>query len=785
MQTLLDLLAEIRRLGTAEAVRCSNGLCTTIYSYRDLYGTIGAAVYDFERLGVSKGDRILVCAENGFGWVAVFWACVARGVCIIPVDFRFSPDLMEKIRHESGAKLVLNNEALEHIASLPRITSFEVESVKPDDIVEIVYTSGTTGEPKGVIHRHRNICANLRPFQSEINRYKKWAWPFQPIRVLDLLPLSHLFGQSQGLFIPLLLEGAVTFSSETHSGRLMKIIREEKISVVVCVPRILENLSNEVKRRFRPEIEENAKEIGVFRRWIRHRRVHSQFGWKFWAFVVGGARVDPDLESFWGRLGFLVIQGYGLTEASPVVAVNHPFNARKGSLGKVVPGQEVRIAADGEILVRGESVTTDGEWLHTGDFGEIDSEGRLYFRGRKKDVIITAEGLNVHPEDVEAVLNKLPEVLDSAVVGVRNGGGERVHAVLILSGSNSNPEEIIRSANLKLEQHQRIQAWSIWPDKDFPRTASTLKIKRGEVARQIQRPSARERDVGPDLSAMSSLERVELLSELENARQVELNEEEFSRLRSNLELEQWLETAQSSTTDRSAPPSHWARRWPINWLRDIFQYLVAIPIFRNYLLLTVSGLENLRGIEPPVIFAANHTSHLDTPAILAALPYHWRRRVVPAMSQDVFRAYFESPQRSLTKETLKTGMGYFLACALFNAYPLPQQMAGVRRALNYTADLVRQGFCPLVYPEGSRTTDGQMHEFRPGIGMMAVRLQATIVPVHLYGLYQIYSIHDEWPKSGPVHVSFGAPFRCSAATYEEAAKKIEAAVKTLEEKRGQ
>src|SRR5206468_6370957 len=204
-------------------------------------------------------------------------------------------------------------------------------------------------------------------------------------------------------------EGSAAFTTETRPGRLMQMVHDDRISVIVCVPRILENLKNEVERRFRPSINAapaNSGWLGVIRRMWRYRRIHSSLGWKFWAFVAGGARLDPELEDFWVRLGFLVVQGYGLTEASPVVAVNHPFNTRRGSLGKVVEGQDVMIAADGEILVRGESVTImEGGWLHTGDLGEIDPEGRLYYRGRKKDMIVTPEGLNVHPEDVEGVLH--------------------------------------------------------------------------------------------------------------------------------------------------------------------------------------------------------------------------------------------------------------------------------------------------------------------------------------------------------------------------------------------
>src|SRR5262249_46355895 len=209
---------------------------------------------------------------------------------------------------------------------------------------------------------------------------------------------------SQALFIPVFLQGSAAFTTEVHPGRIVQNIHDNRVSVVVCVPRILENIRNDIRRRYRFDASATAIGsgwTGALRRWWRYRAIHRRFGWKFWAFVVGGARVDPSLEEFWSKLGLVVVQGYGLTEASPVVAVNHPFHLLPGSLGKAVAGQQVMIAPDGEILVRGESVTTtDGGWLHTGDLGEIDAEGHMYYRGRKKDIIVTAEGLNVHPDDV-------------------------------------------------------------------------------------------------------------------------------------------------------------------------------------------------------------------------------------------------------------------------------------------------------------------------------------------------------------------------------------------------
>src|SRR5438128_3907378 len=316
MQTLVELLPEIERMGNREAVRWSNGFRTWIATYRELYGKIGAVVDHFDHHSIRKGDRVLIWGENRLEWMAAFWACVARGIEAVPVDYRFSPDLVRRISRESQPKLVIDNAGLDAIAALAPAMRFTPSEITAGDVVEIVYTSGTTGEPKGVVHRHRNICSHLRPFQAEISKYKKWARPFQPVRILDLLPLSHMFGQSQGIFIPLLLGGAAAFTSETHPGRIIQMVHDNRITVIVCVPRILENLTNEIQRlhlRTRP------REGHWLTRWFRHRDIHSRFGWTFWAFVSGGARLNPEIEDFWSGLGYLVIQGYGLTEASPVV----------------------------------------------------------------------------------------------------------------------------------------------------------------------------------------------------------------------------------------------------------------------------------------------------------------------------------------------------------------------------------------------------------------------------------------------------------------------------------
>ena len=233
-------------------------------------------------------------------------------------------------------------------------------------------------------------------------------------------------------------------------------------------------------------------------------RCTRTFGWKFWCIVCGAAPLDPQLEAFWRKLGFLVVQGYGLTETAPIVTLNHPLRASKGTVGRPMHGVDVKIAPDGEILVKGDNVTqgyytpaasTEGDgahgvtaagdaegWFHTGDIGEIDADGRLLIKGRKKEMIVTPQGLNVFPEDVERALVAQPGVKEVAVVGRNTEGEERVHAVLILE-AGADERAIVRGANATLEDHQRVRSTSIWPGESLPRTEGTQKLKRREIQR--------------------------------------------------------------------------------------------------------------------------------------------------------------------------------------------------------------------------------------------------------------------------------------------------------------
>src|ERR1041384_3004746 len=301
-----------------------------------------------------------------------------------------------------------------------------------------------------------------------MQKYLKYDRLVHPVRFLNLLPLSHVFGQFLGIFLPQLMGGTVIFQDSLGPSEIVTTIRRERVSVLVAVPRMLQSLKGKVERdseqegdlaHFRRKLED-AEGKRFLRRWWIFRRVHRQFGWKFWAFVCGGAALDGVTEEFWGRLGYAVIQGYGLTETTSLISVNHPFKLGRGSIGKVLPGREMKLAPDGEILVRGENIASgywqgrelhavagDHGWFCTGDLGELDARGNLYFKGRKKQVIVTPAGLNIYPQDLEAALRRQPGIRDCVVVALNRDGNEEACAALIAASTGADLTAIVARAN--------------------------------------------------------------------------------------------------------------------------------------------------------------------------------------------------------------------------------------------------------------------------------------------------------------------------------------------------
>jgi long-chain acyl-CoA synthetase len=542
---------------------------------------------------------------------------------------------------------------------------------------------------------------------------------------------------------------------------ILRQIRTRRISVLVCVPQILEILREYLQQTF-PELKQlRSHNMHWLRRWWRYRKVHRLFGWKFWSFIVGAAPLPADLESFFSELGFLVIQGYGLTETAPIVTLNHPFHARKGTVGKPIAGVEVKIAEDGEILVRGDNVTSgyyrrpeetaeafEGGWFHTGDIGQLKENGELVILGRKKELIVTPEGLNVFPGDVEAILNRQPGVRDSAVIGAG-----RVHAALILD-PGANADEIVRQANTQLADYQRIRSFSIWPYAEFPRTEGTRKLKRHEIAKGTPPPAKHAKiDLNVPLESLTSLERVERMVALG------LDESEFTGA---------PQIAAEANGAGDFPA--WNRSRAARIVRRIFLPGFLLPLTRVFAHVRREGLENLENVEPPVIFATNHQSYMDVAAILSAMPGRWRYRVAPAMRKEFFEQHFHG--RSFTNS-----LNYYLAALVFNAFPIPQREPGALATLRYMGELANDKWCVLIFPEGRMTRQGEIAPFQPGVGMIAAKLDIPVVPIRIEGLDRV--LHQTWrmARMGRVRIAFGAPLHLRGDDYLALAKQVEEAVR--------
>jgi long-chain acyl-CoA synthetase len=777
---LASLVDDFRRHGDQIAIVSRHGLRKELTSYKDLANLAGRFAKLLESRGIVKGDRVLIWGENGAPWIAAFFGCILRGVVPVPIDLAGSETFAHRVAQEVDPKLVTgsrelirtfqNTLAFEDIPSLPLTPAGPIDGLSETDPVQIVFTSGTTAEPKGIVHTHGNILASLRPIEQEMRKYLKYERIFHPLRFLHTLPLSHVFGQFMGIWIPALLAAEVHFESRLVPSDLIETIHDERISVLVAVPRVLEILQTHLLQRFNLNIEK-AKGFPALRRWWEFRAVHRALGFKFWALICGGATLPENVERFWNTLGLVVIQGYGMTETAALVSLNHPFHASEGTIGKVLPGREIRLGDDGEILVRGATVskatwqngklqTQDSDWLATGDLASLDDAGNLKFRGRKKEVIVTASGLNIYPDDLEAALLRQSLIKAAAVVEV---DGEPVAALILRRPGDA--AEAVRIANQDLAGYQQVRRWILWSDPDLPRT-STGKILRREVAaglRGTARVGILERMTGKAADSedlqLDSLGRVELQSAIESQLGVELDDAAYQQVNTLGELRGLLSgSPKPESRDENLYPT-----WPWTWLQNAIRVLFIELLMRP--LVAILGNPRFDRAEPlfqPVLIVSNHVSLYDVPLILYALPGNMRRRVAVAMAGEMILSFRKT--RGLVGK-----IAYFLMTEFFNVFPLPQ-LSNFRKSFAHAGRAMDRGFHVLVFPEGKRTEDGQMHSFQKGSGMLWKELQCNALPVYLGGM-----------QSGKVSIRVGKPIPFNPDLEPaEATRILEQAVRLLE-----
>jgi long-chain acyl-CoA synthetase len=838
-QSVAEFLAEYAMHRNETGVIQRRGYRLERWTYGRVWDDANRFRRELEARAIGKGDAVLLCGGASAEWTVAFLGCVLGGVVAVPIDPISTAEFTARVARDVGAKLIILSDknvvadlpapslALEALSTMIARHSPEPYPSPPmtrNDTLEIIFTSGTTAEPRGVVISHGNVLANIEPLEKEIRKYLRWERFFHPLRFLNLLPLSHIFGQMMGLFIPPLLGATVIHVDSLKPWESIETIRRERVSVLVAVPRLIESLEREVERDLerRGRLKKFQKDFVAaekdhfLRRWWTFRSIHRRFGWKFWAFISGGAALPEQTETFWHRLGYAVVQGYGMTETASLITLNHPFRIGRGSIGSAFPGMEIRVDDSGEVLVRGENVAkayrrgqelepvaaADG-WFHTGDLAEVGPDGRLYFKGRSKNTIVTSAGMKVYPEDLEKALRQQRGVRDCVVIGLRRNGNEEPCAALLLDQSDSDAANVIEQANKSLAEYQKIRQWLVWPEPDFPRTPTQkpalppiramaeAKLTGsasapwratsvdGLVAQITGRriPSASPADGRDALASMSSLDRVELMSAMEDRYQVDLSEAKFSQAASISELEQLVREP------RDEPLEHVFPRWPQNWLittvRLAAYYLLVWPA--TYLLAAprIRGKENLRGVRGPVLVISNHVTYVDIGWILAALPPRFRHRLATAMRGERL-AEMRRPAATLGFfERLTERLCYPLVLTFFNVFPLPKE-SGFLRSFSFVGDLVDRQWSVLVFPEGLTTPDGKLAPFHSGIGLLAARLHIPVLPMRLDGLFELKRENRSIARPGHVKVTIGRPVSFSATQDpEEIARDLQRRVQEL------
>jgi long-chain acyl-CoA synthetase len=781
------------------------------------YGRVARLAFqlgrEFGARGIAPGDRVIIHGASSPAWVAAFHACLLTGAVAVPLDADCAPTLFEEVVKQAAPRLLITDamhqrtdreslclHSLEAVVAHHSAEPLPEPATRDSDLVEILFTSGATATPKGVRITQGNLLTNIRPIANGIEQYRRYERWFHPIRFLSLLPLSHVFGQFMGVFIPQLLAGEVIFQSSLSPTDIIDTIRRHRVSVVVAVPRILQTLQHKIERDAEAAgtLERLQRGLaladgrGPVRRWWMFRGVHRRFGLKFWAFVSGGAQLDAEVELFWRRLGFAVIQGYGMTETASLVSLNHPFRMSRGSIGRILPGHEVKLDEQGQILVRGDNVTpgywggepdaarVDG-WFATGDVGELDAEGNLFFKGRIKDVIVTAAGMNVHPQDLELALRAQPEITDACVVGIAGELGDEAVAAIIAEADHAGIAAAVARANESLADYQRVRRWVLWPEPDFPRT-STHKVRKPIVAAAVRSllagtgavPAAESpiaellsqigvkpvatldpnAQLGADLH-LDSLSRVELLSALEDRYQVDIDESAIDENTTLVDIERLVQRGGAAAEQARYPYPYWAQRFPVTWLRRLGLYTLVMPFSWLLCWTRQRGVEHLRELRGPALFCSNHVTRADAALIMQKLPLRIRHRLAIAMAGELLEEYRAPKDAGLLLRWYRR-LQYVLVVAIFNVFPLPQR-SGFRKSFAFAGQAVDRGYSVLVFPEGARTPDGELHRFRSGAGILATRLGIPVVPVRIDGLYAARLRGRKFVRPGSVTVVFGEP----------------------------
>jgi long-chain acyl-CoA synthetase len=775
--------------------------------------------------GLERGDRIVVWAPNMPEYAALFFGAWLAGLVVVPIDVRTKQEVVDRFVGSATPRLGFKSRYLEGAFGPPTAESLALEDLfdlvqqrdpldsfpelGPQDLCEIAFTSGTTGVPKGVMLTHGNLLAEVEALQV--------AFPLKrSYRALSLLPLSHIFEQAVDLLLAFSSGVSMTYLPRVNSATVVRTLREECTTCFVLVPELLRLMLAGIERRVRQKGKQGqwegahriAERLPVPLRRLLFREAHAALGGRLEFIGCGSAPLDLKVASTWERMGIRVFEGYGLTEVAGAATINNWRAARLGSVGRPLPGVEIRIGADAEIQIRGPTVTSgylgnpeltahsfeDG-WFKTGDVGYVDEDGFLHVSGREAFRIVLPDGRKVYPEDVEQALNSHPLVREACVVGLPRVGGESVHAVL-LTDHPERAADIVREMNRQLSAHQQIMSHTVWSDEDFPRTP-ILKIDRRVVrsaveadqpsaaaassaeaaaavadplaaiiARLVQRSPGDLNDddeLGSDLG-LDSLGRVELLSVIQ---------EELGRVVDELRVEPQTTVGELRRLVDAAAPTGEARlsaRWPRSWWARAFGRLLLWMAFRlqdRWMDLEIVHPEHAASLPRPSILIFNYEGPYVPLAVLRSIPTHLRSRVAIAADSRLWEA--------------KDSWQGLLAALAVQAFPFVKSGGAVRTSLEELGSWLDHGYAVIMSPEGNPEVNGQLLPFLGGTGLMAVEMRVPVVPFRIENYHQLFDRDPKFPylpvRRGRVRLVVGEPlFFLKGVSYQDATDRMRQAL---------
>ena len=822
-----DLLAFIeelaRRHGHEPALLRTHEDGFTRVSYRELRDRARATGARLVALGVRPGDRVALSGANHPDWVVGYFGVLYAGAVAVPMDPTSSPEQARHIGEAARLRAaLLDDRAREdfgdglgcRLLSLGALTApgpgEGLPELEPDGdrLASILFTSGTTGDPKGVMLTHANFAAMV----ASLGR----IFPLtQRDRLLSVLPLHHTFEFSCGLLLPLSMGSRILYLDEITGDKLSYGLREGRITAMVGVPALWQILERRIRGQVREKgslvelavdaaLELNrsiGRSTGLDLGRLFFGSIHSRLGGNIRLLISGGAALPRETHALFSGLGLPLAEGYGLTEAAPVLSAAVPKpGARHGSVGKPVPGVEIKIADPddegvGEVLARGpnvmkgyyqndratHAVLDEQGWLATGDLGRIDHRGRLIIMGRAKDVVVTASGENIYLDDVESALGSLGGVEEYTLVGIPHPrGGERLGMLAVpaegeglnRSTRHARAREAIKAAVAKLPAVQRPAVVHL-VDAPLPRTA-TRKVKRKEAAAVLERiegaggmrPARRGGVAATVAAAVAAVAGVEPGAVGAESRLADLSFDSLMlvELASALEATPGRPDVQAlgacETVADVAALAGTASAEVVVEEQDVREEvhipeLIAGPM-KEALGFAQRSLYG-RGLQARVIGRAfipqnrqtivisNHCSHLDMGLVKYALgPYG--RQLVALAAKDYF---FEGN---------KWWVAYFEQ--LTNLQPLDRK-AGFRASFEQAVEVIDRGHIVLLFPEGTRHQDGRIGDFKPLIGKIALETGVDLLPVHLSGTFEALPKGAVLPRSRNVTVRIGPPIAVS------------------------